>query len=402
MTTAHRRPGRDLRVFYAAGPGHVIGTFIYWRAGQDDPSEPTVAYSGQFYDVCRELNARGYVVTACSHRGFLEEGQFRIEQRPYRLRSAGGILYHVGQLWNGLCLMARAIRFRSDVAIIAEGSHWFVFTPLALLGVKVVPALHNVVERRSGHSSVVRRLLGRCNGWFFANHCHAILSASQALTRQVASLTRGRHCQVIEFLPLYRRAAFEQVRAADGSARPFRVLFVGRIERSKGVFDLLTAAKQLASRKLDDIELHLCGDGSDLAALRDAAIREGVAHRFQCHGPCKGAELVRKYEECHVVIVPTRAELGEGFNQVTSEAILAGRPAIVSSECPAIEYVREAVTEVPAGDVTAYVEAILSYVNDLALFQAKQQAARTAAAQFYDESRSFGAGLRRVCESVSV
>ena len=52
------------------------------------------------------------------------------------------------------------------------------------------------------------------------------------------------------------------------------------------------------------------------------------------------------YDDAHVVIVPTTSDFIEGFNKVVAEAVLAGKPVITSSVCPALEYVRDAVIEV--------------------------------------------------------
>lgn len=390
---------RPLRVFYAAGPGHVIGTFVHWRTGRDDPSEPTVTHSSQFYDICRELNARGYVITACPYPGRLSDGTFQIEHRPYRLKSASGLLYHLGQFCNGIRLMASAIRFRSDVAIIAEGSYWFLFVPLNLLGIKVIPALMNVVVRKEGRSAFLRCLIARSNGWFFRHHCCAIISHSRALTDELETLTNKSHGPVMEFLPLYRTSTFAGIPLPDPLERPFRVLFVGRIEASKGVFDLLSAARQL-SKDRNDIVFHLCGEGSDLVRLQNEATAAGIADRFLCHGQCDRAGVIKRYGQCHVVIVPTRAELGEGFNHVTAEAVLAGRPVIASSVIPAIEYIGESATAVSPGDVDGYMKAILRLADDPVLYTKRQKAAAAARAQFYDESRSFGAALRRALRLV--
>jgi len=392
---------KQLRVFYAAGPGHVIGTFIHWKSGQDEPFEPAVAYSAQFYEVCREFNARGYVVTACPQRGFLREGLFRLEHRPYRLRAAGGILYHLGQIWNGLGLIASAIRFRADVAIIAEGSHWFLFSSLALARVKVVPSLQSRVFDPSRHTGLFHRTIARLNGSFFARACFAIMSMPHELTDQIVELTRGRQRKFIEFLPLYRRQAFEQITPPQFAQRPFVVLYVGRIEADKGVFDLLNVARRLSVGQRSDFTFHICGDGSALSDLRRAAAEARLSDRFRCHGHCDRFKVREMYGHSHVVVVPTRTESGEGFYKVTVEAILCGRPVITSSAWTAWKSVfPEAIVEVAPNDPHAYADAIVRLSEDRQFFERKSRACLTVQTQFYDLDLSWSGAFRRVLSAV--
>jgi glycosyltransferase involved in cell wall biosynthesis len=102
------------------------------------------------------------------------------------------------------------------------------------------------------------------------------------------------------------------------------------------------------------------------------------------------------YEKCHVVIVPTTSEFVEGFNKVVAEGILAGRPVITSSICPALEYVREGVVEVPPDNAEAYAEAIVRLKEDASLYEAKRMGCAVARSQFYDISRSWMSAVKKV------
>ena len=101
------------------------------------------------------------------------------------------------------------------------------------------------------------------------------------------------------------------------------------------------------------------------------------------------------FEQSHVVIVPTRSNFVEGFNQVVSESVLAGRPVITSAVCPAIHYVGDAAYEVPVDDAQAYGNAILALLNQPELYRRKAAACAPASGQFYDLSRGWGDALRR-------
>ncbi len=387
--------GRPLSILYAAGPGDVLGTYRHWKEGQEDPSQVSVTYSGQFYDVCRALGARGYVIASCRTPGFLRDGQFTIRHRRVPFEDGPASLYHLGQIWSGLRLLASALAFRADVAVVFNGTaHWFTLALLPWFGIRVVPSLHCVLWPLSRPPTGVRRLVQKLDARFFARRADAILSASGDISRQIAAMTHGQHRPIIEFLPTYRPGSFAMGEPPPG--RPFRVFFAGRIERNKGVFDLLAIARRFAAAGRTDIEFDLCGTGAALDELRRAVSEAHLADRFHCHGYCSRAVMRETYARSHAVIVPTTSDFIEGFNQVVAEGVLSGRPVITSRVCPALEYVREAVVEVSVDDVQGYGDAILRLCDDGEFYRAKRRGCVGAQAQFYEVERGWGAALKKV------
>jgi glycosyltransferase involved in cell wall biosynthesis len=382
---------RPLRILYAAGPGDVLGTYRHWKSGRDDPSQVSMTYSGQFYDIVRTLGARAHVIASNPHRGRLRDGPFTIEHRPIPFQNASGALYHLRQVCSAVQLLWRAILFRADVLVVVDGTaHWFALRAARWLGVAVVPTIHCVLWPKGGALRGVPRLVAKVNRKFFARGAAAIMSASHDITRQITEVARGRPARVFEFLPTYRREQFADVGAPPPGRSPFRVLFAGRIERNKGVFDLLEIARRFDREGRRDIEFDLCGAGGALGELRGAVSAAGVQDRFRLHGHCDKPTMRRMFNDAHVVIVPTTTEFLEGFNQVVAEGVLSGRPVITSSICPALDYVRDAAVEVPPDDVRAYGDAILKLRNDPSLYESKVANCQAAQAQFYDPDRSWG------------
>jgi glycogen(starch) synthase len=392
-------PSRPLRVIYAAGPGDVIGTYRHWSLGRDDPAQVAVTYSGQFYAFCRENGAAGFVISSNPRKEKVRDGQFLIEHRPAWFARGPGPLYHLGQIIGGLRLVLSAILFRADMLIVADGVHWFVLAPLGWFGIKVVPTLHCVLwPKHQQASSVVDRLKWRLNRRFFCRGVFAVLSLSHDITVQVQSMLAGRTVPIFPFLPTYRPESFGDGLGAPPLPPPFRVFFAGRIETNKGVFDLLEIARGFSSQGHTEIEFDLCGDGSQLEPLRQATTAAGLQGRFRLHGHSTKAFMREMYEKCHVVIVPTTSDFNEGFNKVVAEGVLAGRPVITSSVCPALEYVREAVVEVPPDQPAAYGESILKLSADPAFYQGKRSACALVRTQFYDASRGWQAAVQQVAD----
>jgi len=164
---------------------------------------------------------------------------------------------------------------------------------------------------------------------------------------------------------------------------------------------LLSSARYFSTESRLDVEFDVCGDGLALEDLRRVAVEAGIADRFRCHGHCDRFKVRRMYDQSHVVVVPTRMDSGEGFNKVTVEAILCGRPVITSSAWTAWKpIVADAVMEVAPNDVYAYTVAITRLYEDRELYEQKSRACLAVQGQFYDPDRSWGAALRRVLTAV--
>jgi glycogen synthase len=387
---------QKLRVLYAAGPGDVIGTYHYWKQGQDDPSQVAITFSGQFYEVCSRLNAQGYVISSNPQQNFVQDGQFTLEHRPVPLAHKSGVLYHLGQIWYGMGLVFSALRFKADIVVACDTSHYFVLSVLPLLGIQVVASLHCVLWHKYLPPSKGQKLLFKLNQSFFAKDCLAVLAISEDVIVQVQQVTHNQFRPIIPFLSYYRRSEFAQISPPDLARSPFRVLFGGRIERDKGVFDLLEIAKRFLAAGRKDIVFDICGDGSALEEAKLQAEQDGVSEVVNFYGYCKKEQMRERFNAAHVVIVPTTIDFVEGLNKVVVEAILAGRPVITSSVCPALSYVRTAAVEVAPNDTQSYGDAILQLYSDRQMYEEKRANCLKVQEQFYDASHSWGTALQSV------
>jgi glycosyltransferase involved in cell wall biosynthesis len=383
---------------YMAGPGNVVETFRHWKEGREDPSEVACTYSGQFFDTCRDLGLKALVISHHATAAIDGNDAIRVEHRPIPWSGAPGARYHLGRILYGLQMLVRARQFRAGVLVVSGGTPWFITRLFALLGIRVVPTLHCVLWRQFRPLRPSDRCLNALGRPLFRRSAWAILCLSREIDRQVKYLTGGHHVRLEPFLPSYRRELFDGVPPPSLPARPFLVLYVGRIERKKGVFDLLEVARRLRDAGRTDVEFDLCGAGAALEELRSRTITLGLERNFRSHGHCTRDQMKDRYARCHAVVVPTTRDFEEGFNKVVAEGILAGRPVVTSSVCPALDYVREAVAEVPPDDVVSYSRAVLRLCDDPKYYEARRVACATLREQFFDPARSWGAALRRILE----
>jgi glycosyltransferase involved in cell wall biosynthesis len=111
---------------------------------------------------------------------------------------------------------------------------------------------------------------------------------------------------------------------ARGDDGPLRLLFVGRLVRTKGARDAIAA---LAHLRDVAVVLDVVGDGFDRAECQRLATELGVADRVRFHGATPRQEVERWYRQADVFVFPSYREPG---GNVTLEAMGHGLPAVVT------------------------------------------------------------------------
>jgi glycosyltransferase involved in cell wall biosynthesis len=124
------------------------------------------------------------------------------------------------------------------------------------------------------------------------------------------------------FQPRDRAAARAQLGQA-GDARRW-LLYVGRLEESKGVLDLLEAFSVLARRR-SDVRLVMVGDGKARAACDQAA--GSLGDRLLVAGERPLEEVERWMAACQALVLPSWAE---GTPNVVLEALACGRRVVAT------------------------------------------------------------------------
>jgi glycosyltransferase involved in cell wall biosynthesis len=113
------------------------------------------------------------------------------------------------------------------------------------------------------------------------------------------------------------------VPAVFSAADPLRLLFVGRVIRTKGARDLVAAMDHLRDVP---VVLDIVGDGFDAAACRELAHDLGVEARVRFHGWAPKGTVDDFYRAAHVFAFPSYREPG---GNVVFEAMGHSLPLIV-------------------------------------------------------------------------
>lgn len=389
---------KPVRIFFAIGPEDVKTAYQAWEQGEDSPSVNCMSFTGQFLDICKEIDAEGYVLAPCEENYFLETGQFTIDLRKVPFPKASGIWFHIKEICHSFSLIFSIINFRADVVILDLASpgivHWYLFCLLKLFNIDIITDTHCLLWYKYLSINLKDKILLEVGKGIFSI-AKANLVCSHEIEEQISELTLDNHAPILPFFCSYRPDFFLSIPAPSLDKIPFRVLYLGRIERNKGVFDLLDIARRLALDEGQPFTFDVCGDGGDLEELRAEAKYLGLDQIFVCHGWCNRVRSREIFSRSHVVIVPTRKDFREGFNRVICESVLAGRPVITSDVCPALSYVKDAAIEVQVENVEAYGDAILSLYKESDLYEQKVHACFLLRKQFFDPENQWKAVLKK-------
>jgi glycogen(starch) synthase len=390
-----------MKLFAALGGGDIVGAQRLQQAQESSKiTETSITFSGQLYEFCR---VRGIQALFTSHHTVidaLEAPPVILRNVPRRWETAHGWRFHASRIVYAIRLARMARSFGADLALIDSGTaHYFALIIFRLVGIPVAVNFHNVrwpqgFKRRG----LLPRVINGLDSWFFRRIASGATGCSPECGAQARS-DGADHLPYFGWCPQFRSEGF--VRENLRSVRnPFRVLFAGRIERNKGVFDLIkisTVVKQTCSVP---VIFEICGAGSELAQLRKTVEASPQADQFIVRGRLERADLLEAYGRVHAVIVPTRGDFAEGMPLVCAEAVLTGLPIVTSRLSNALPVMGEAIAEAEPEDIASYAKAICRLAEDDQYYRRLCAACLDASYQFLDREKSYPAAVDRLFASV--
>jgi glycosyltransferase involved in cell wall biosynthesis len=171
------------------------------------------------------------------------------------------------------------------------------------------------------------------------------------------------------------------------AARKGALLFLGRLERAKGVFDLVDAVAELRGTTHADVKLILAGDDVD-GAGRYAA-ESGVADAVMLTGWVGPEKKKALLESAAVFVLPSYAE---GSPISLLEAMAAGLPAVATAVGGIPDVVADGVNGVliEPGDVETLVRVLRRLLDDRMLRSRLGAAARETVRLRFDADHVIG------------
>ncbi|GIE34322.1 hypothetical protein Ait01nite_073670 [Actinoplanes italicus] len=172
-------------------------------------------------------------------------------------------------------------------------------------------------------------------------------------------------------------AAVDAALERRGLKRDEYVLFLSRVARAKGIYDLVIAYGQMRCR--DDVKLVVAGTGPALEHVRAMAKED---ERIIFLTDVDDDEKPLLMAGCAAYVLPTKPEpdFVETFGIALAEKGLAGGgPIITTTTGGVLEAVGDAAVIVEAGDITAIAEAVDRAVLDMSADERKDLEVRARA-----------------------
>ena len=184
---------------------------------------------------------------------------------------------------------------------------------------------------------------------------------------------------------------------------PLRLVYVGRIIESKGLFEAVDALRQLHQQGRR-FTFMVAGAGRDELRLREAVRAAGIEDRTRLLGPVFGAAKNRLWLESDVLVFPSRH--AEGLPYALLEAMAAGCVPIVTPVAAIPDVVQSGLQGflVPANDPTRLAAAVAQLDDDRPRLAQMTQAARRRISESYTIARlaaDFEAVYRQVLGAAS-
>ena len=354
------------------------------------------------FEFCRRSGHRGYAISSFGVAQKQDDDLLIVENRPKRIFGER-LWYHLSQLCYALSIMSTAVRWRADVVIVDSGTtHWAALTPLRLAGIKVVGNLHNTLWPEGYRPKQRRkRIVLATEGWFWRRVASALMSVSPECERQVRELAGRVPPVAVQYRGQFDPRDFSSIPAPPEVRLPFRMIFAGRLEDNKGIFDVVEMARTLNQENPGAYHFDICGGGPAQEELMATVNRLGLTDVVKVHGRLNRHALLKVYAACHVVLVPTRSDFCEGFALVAAEAILCGRPVIASSVVPGAEVLHTATVIAKTNDPRSFAQAIKKLRDDVPFYEQLRAACPALREQFLDGSMSHQSALATIFEAMA-
>jgi glycosyltransferase involved in cell wall biosynthesis len=104
------------------------------------------------------------------------------------------------------------------------------------------------------------------------------------------------------------------------------ILFVGRMDREKGLFDLVESGKYIC-KKRSDVFFIIAGKGKDMQKVQNKVKKAGLQNKFIFMGQVEEDKLVKLYQNASIFVLPS---YHEGLPTVLLEAMSCGLPVIAT------------------------------------------------------------------------
>ena len=381
------RPSETPRIAFIAGPGDVAGTFDYWMEGRFDPRTPVVAYSTMFYTLVEKLEAMALVIAEPEKLPRHRDPRFRFVSVP-RARPPGRIAYRKAGLAFSWKVLRELRKYEPHIVLLGVDTPWLLIASIPKNTRIILTAHTNFWPMGLKPVSLKARIKHQIAS-VLMHRVSAGVCTSEETRRQVIEIRRDLIGSLYTEVPQVLSRFLKPPRQLE---RLRNILFLGRLQEEKGVYDLLSAFEKAACRH-PDLTLSFAGKGEADDGLRQRIAASPVRNQIRMLGQLDAQEVHQQLERADVLVCPTRSNLPEGLALVVVEAAVHAVPAVLSSVVPAKELVENACIEFPADNIEALASALMMLADDAGKLHELQERLAVDREKFFDRSLSWGSQL---------
>ncbi len=245
---------------------------------------------------------------------------------PLRIQESNKLKKIITLLFRYLNFIWFNIKWKPNLILCGvEGNISLLAVTIAKLsGAKIIFLGHNALNLKQTpkHTKLFNRLSLK-----FTN---AAIVHGPFIKDQVLSLNFSKK-KIFEFLTAVKPQEKNTVQTKPLYPNKNLLLYVGRIEANKGVFDLLNAFNRINST---DNQLVFIGEGSDLKQLQKESSESNVAERVALLGKVEHQQVFNYMQQAFVTITPTLSSFPEGRCMSVVESLLVHTPIIAPNFGP--------------------------------------------------------------------
>jgi len=302
-----------------------------------------------------------------------------------------------GGVRNAVRVFSEILKFGPDWIICGKCGFtlWSSYLASRILRVPLFHSRHNWLEEKRP----MGRLATVIDNWI-VRRVDAVVCHGPYLRARLAGIGVP-HNRTFEFDSGNRTLVAQAETVAGGApvteiGGHLSVLYVGRMVRQKGIFDLLEACTRLFP-ELPRLRLVYAGSGIDMAGLREEAVRRGVSERIHFLGRVSHAQLGCVMQQSRLVVTPTRSSFPEGRCMVVMEALAVGTPVVAPRFGPFPYLVRHCVNGLlyQPDSVDELAAMISRALLDEGLYQVLASGARQSGAALLQPEVSYSQALGR-------
>jgi len=157
---------------------------------------------------------------------------------------------------------------------------------------------------------------------FAFNRATTVATKSNALAKKVLEISPKANVKTI-----YNGVNFEKFSITKKPSRKsLKLLFIGNLIKTKGVYELLEAAKKLSDEQIN-FELSIIGKGPEASNLASYIAENDLSASLKLIGGVPHEKLDQWFAKSHALILPSYRE---GVPNVIMEALATGTPVVAT------------------------------------------------------------------------